>query len=68
VSGQTVTLAEGIMTGETLTFTVLKNVPILEEEITISPSLLENGSIPLSKLQSMPTAADLGTYTKAEVD
>ena len=46
----------------------MKNVPVLDEEITISPSLLENGSIPLSKLQSMPTAADVGTYTKAEVD
>ena len=68
VSGQTVTLIEGVNNGNNVTFTVLKNIPVLDEEITITPSLLENGSIPLSKLQSMPTAADVGTYTKAEVD
>ena len=68
VSGQTVTLVEGVNVGDTLTFTVLKNIPVLDEEITISPSLLENGSIPLSKLQAMPTAAQVGAYSKAEVD
>ncbi len=68
LSGRRVVLNEAPEVGDTLTFTLFKNVPVLEDEITISPGILEDGSIPLSKLQTMPTAADIGTYTKAEVD
>ena len=68
LSGRQVILNEVPEVGDTVTFTLFKNIPILEDEITFSPGLFEDGSIPLSKLQTLPTAADIDAYTKAEVD
>lgn len=67
LSGRQVVLNEAPEVGDTLTFTLFKNVPILEDEITFSPSLLEDGSIPLSKLEEMPAVnVNIKTYNNLE--
>ena len=57
LSGRSIVLKEAPEINDTITFTILKNVPALDEEITFIPSMLEDGSIPLSKLEEMPVTA-----------
>lgn len=54
VEGNKVVLSEGADDGQSIGIWVWKNVPVIDEEDTISGSIIEPGSIPIDRLAEMP--------------
>ena len=54
ISGNVITLKEGVSAGKTIGIYIWKNLKQVDEETFINGSQLADGSVPLSKLESMP--------------
>lgn len=54
VSGNVITLSEGVPQGRDIGIYVYKNVTVPKEDITINGSMIAKGSIPLDRLEEMP--------------
>ena len=68
IEGNVITTLEPLEEGTTLGIRVYKNMPLIETITTLNGDLITNESISLDKLAEMPSAEDVGAYTKAEVD